>query len=821
MKDAPALLAEVAVSLPVEGSFQYTIPASIHSALKPGHRVLVPFGRRTVTGYVVDILDSSARSSRDFVLKDIIRQLDSQPLFGAELMSLFRFVAEYYHYPLGMVISEALPTGLNVSSQRTAVLTDTGRQVLLDGLPASNENVLLRRLASKKSLPASAFAKDKASSAMLRKLETRGWLTYETRLKKDKVGPRIERWLAPVEASPGDPDVRLGPREKELVERLNSRGATPVADLRSSFPSLPQIVTRLEKKGFITIEEREVYRDFLGQALVFDPEPKVLAPEQVQAVKSISKALAKKAYKTFLLHGVTGSGKTEVYLNAAAEVLKMNRTALFLVPEISLTPAMEGIMRARLNEDVAVFHSGLSHGERYDQWLRIMRREVNLVLGARSALFAPLANLGLIVVDEEHDQAYKQGDKLRYHGRDLAVARASQVGAVVILGSATPSLESYTHANSGRYKLLKLTSRVGGGRLPRVEILDMRIGSRRVKDGLTPALRKAITETLERGEQSLLFLNRRGLAPYPMCLSCGFVIKCVNCSVSLTLHKGVNNSEGANRLVCHYCGYEIPQPKHCPDCRSKAFSFIGMGTEKLQDIIQREYPEARVGRLDADTAKRKGSSARILQRLRTGELDILVGTQMITKGHDFPNITLVGVIEADLGLHLPDFRAGERTFQLLAQVAGRAGRGTHPGQVLIQTLNPQHYSLKRAQHHDFTGFYEDEISHRRQAAYPPYSRMAMVRFQGRSEPQVRKMAYAAVDMARRMISNGGSKIEIIGPAPSPLSKVKGRYRFQCLLRAARATSLTAFIQHWTVQAREEIKTTGVMMFVDMDPYHVM
>jgi primosomal protein N' (replication factor Y) len=483
---------------------------------------------------------------------------------------------------------------------------------------------------------------------------------------------------------------------------------------------------------------------------------------------------------------------------------------------------MEGQLRARFQEEVAVLHSGLAEGERYDQWLKIRRGQARLVLGARSAVFAPLEAPGLIVVDEEHDGAYKQEDGLRYQARDLAVVRARQAEGVVLLGSATPSLESFDNARTGRYELLSLTRRIGADRLPRVQLVDLRLGGRRARGGLTPMLKEALSACLEQGEQALLFLNRRGLAPLPMCLSCGHVIKCQNCSVSLTLHQGEEGVEGEHRLVCHYCGFTLPQPRRCPACGSRAFRFLGLGTERLEAEIKRLFPEARVGRLDADSTRIKGSLSRILNALRERRLDVLLGTQMVTKGHDFPGITLVGVIEADLGLHLPDFRAGERTFQLLAQVAGRAGRGGQRGRVIIQTLSPGHYSLVKARSHDFLGFFEEELAQRRRLMYPPFSRLALLRFQGGSEDATRAAAEEVARKAAELLKGLGHPwLEVIGPAPAPRARVKRQYRFQILVRSEQVRPLHDFLRSLLSETPALLKKKKVTFSLDVDPYHLL
>ena len=819
MNTARLTLAEVSVALPVTGTFDYRVPEALAPVLECGSRVLVPFGRRQVTGYILKLYTSVTGPDTSYELKEIITSLDNAPLFGPGLIKLFSFAADYYHYPLGLVIAEALPAGLKVMSRRVAVLTPSGREILSSGNLSPEEARHLRRLAGPQGLALSGLVKEKSETLkFIRRFEGRGWIQIEVRLKRDRIRAKTERWLILDQSGPW---VRLGPREGELIELLEQNGPLPMSDLRGRFPALSALVRRLEKKNQIKIELREVYRDSLGRALSFDQ--KALAPtdEQALVIEHLNRAVEKGGYSPFLLHGVTGSGKTEVYLRIMDRVLKKGKSALILVPEISLTPAMEGLIKARFGREVAVIHSGLPEGERFDQWMKVRRGQARIILGARSAIFAPADDLGLIIVDEEHDGSYKQEEKLRYQARDLALVRGSQAQALVILGSATPSMESYHFALNGRYRLLTLKNRIGTGRMPEVEVIDLRVGSKRARGAMTPVLLKSIKETLDREQQVLLFINRRGLAPLPMCFSCGHVIKCLNCSVSLTLHQAVLRDQ-PERLVCHYCGFEQPAPKRCPACNSTAFRFVGIGTERLEGEVQKRFPEARIGRLDSDITRTKGNLNRILKSLKNGELDALIGTQMITKGHDFPNITLVGVIEADLGLHMPDFRAGERTFQMLAQVAGRAGRGEYPGRVIIQTLNPEHYSLLRARDHDFPGFFNQELSQRRKLGYPPFSRLALARLTGNSEDRTRELAHDMGKLAQDLITRQPEDgLDVIGPAPSPLSKVKGKYRYQILFRARQVKPLQTFLKSWLDESRAHLRGKGVSLALDVDPYQVM
>ena len=826
MSDSPAFVAEVAIALPVSGAFHYLIPENLKEVITPGLRVLAPFGSRQVTGYVLEVLTAEKAAARPDQLKYLTRALDHETLFGPELVPFFKFLSRYYHYPLGLAVAEALPAGLKVMSHRTARLTDQGLNLLREGRSLTPpEKDLLGRLQRSGGLTMARLVKENNGLLpLVQQLETQGLVTVETRLHQDRVRARTEKWLT---ALPGTPDQTkpLGPREIELLELLQTSGPTPARELAPGFPSLTAMTKRLEAKGRLLVEDRQMYRDALGRALYFDETSPLPTPQQAQAINTLSQAIQARTFSPYLLFGVTGSGKTEVYLAAARQVLAQHRTALFLVPEISLTPALEGLLRARLGEEVAVMHSGLSEGERYDQWLKIRRREVRVVLGARSGIFAPLEDLGMIVVDEEHDGAYKQEEKLRYQARDLAILRAQQAGCLVVMGSATPSLETFQAARSGRYGLLTLDKRVGQGRLPQVDVVDLRLDTGRRRPVLTPMLKNALAQTLDRGQQALLFINRRGLAGLPICLSCGHVIKCLNCSVTLTLHQG--GSQGGEALNCHHCGFEIKPPQRCPECSSRLVRYLGLGTERLETAVGQAFPQARVGRLDADTARPKGELTRILESLRDRELDVLVGTQMITKGHDFPNITLVGVIEADLGLHLPDFRAGERTFQLLAQVGGRAGRGEDAGRVIVQTYSPDHYTLLLAKRHDYASFFEEELKQRQESGYPPFSRLILVRLQGNSEVRTAEAGQEIARLGRDLLENGRIRdlelrdVELIGPAPAPLSKVKGKYRFQILLRGALVRPLHAFLTQWLDQIRPRLKGLGVALTVDVDPYHMM
>ncbi|HHU86920.1 MAG TPA: primosomal protein N', partial [Peptococcaceae bacterium] len=533
---------------------------------------------------------------------------------------------------------------------------------------------------------------------------------------------------------------------------------------------------------------------------------------QEQVLKPVARLLEEGQFGVFLLHGVTGSGKTEVYLHALSTALKTGRQGVAMVPEIALTPQMIDLFRARFGRKVAVLHSALSDRERYVQWLRVKSGEAPIVLGTRSAVFAPLPRPGLFVIDEEHETTYKQEDHLRYHAREVAIKRAQLTGAVVLLGSATPSLESRLKAGKGLvYRLLELPHRIDHKPLPEVKVVDMR---REIKNGnrgiFSQALTEAVNLRLDRGEQILLFLNRRGYATIVVCRECGLVLKCPRCDISLTYHLD-------NRLRCHYCNHTIPAPGRCPGCSSRYISHFGTGTQKVEEEAKRLFERAGIVRMDSDTTTRKGSHERILKSFREGKADILIGTQMIAKGLDLPKVTLVGVINADTTLHMPDFRAAERTFQLLTQVAGRSGRGDLPGEVLIQTYSPDHYSITAAAAHDYEGFYKNEMRVRRALGYPPFSHLALLLFTHEDEDEAKKGAFLAQEFFVKELLNAGGQIDLLGPAPATLNKIKGRHRWQLVLKGPKRNSLKELIREFLDKLETIRPAFKPVVNVDINP----
>ncbi|MFC1868432.1 primosomal protein N', partial [Thermodesulfobacteriota bacterium] len=586
------------------------------------------------------------------------------------------------------------------------------------------------------------------------------------------------------------------------------------------FSNGPYLVKKWINEGVIESYTETVFRDPAGKILAPSSEPSCLYEQQKDALNIILKQLDKGLFSTSLLYGVTGSGKTEVYYRAVKHAIGLGRQTILMVPEIALAIYIEGIFRSRLGIRVAVFHSALSRGERYDQWMRILRGEVDLVIGARSALFAPLPRLGLIIVDEEYDSSYKQEEGPRYQARDAAVVRGRVEKALVILGSATPSVQSFYNSVTGRYRLLSMPERIEERPLPEVEIIDIKDVFKEGKGegSLSPALKEALERNLAEGKQSMLFLNRRGFGRVYLCRSCGESVRCPNCDLTLTYHLKENS------LICHYCGFDSKPQCRCSTCGHEGMRAYGFGTERLEQELGEIFPNARIARMDRDSTRRKGETFKILKRFSEHELDILVGTQMITKGYDFPNVTLVGVIAADLSLGFPDFRAGERTFQILSQVAGRAGRGDQRGRVIIQTFNPDHYAIMTAKSHDYESFFHKERELREQLGYPPFSYLACLRFQGNNRKATAEMAQQIGVEIKTMLEKWlkrGKEIQVLGPAEAPLAKLKGKHRWQILLKSKGTEILHYFLKEVEGLSKNMLRKSGVTMIIDVDPYQML
>ena len=634
-------------------------------------------------------------------------------------------------------------------------------------------------------------------------------------LTHNTVKPKQERYVSLLnDRLPANPTAVT---RQKVIDVLRKNGNMTVTRLKTFVPTAGPVLKPLADAGHVRISRQTVYRDPFGDPITPDA-PLALTPEQVQAKTKIAHDLGK-GFVTYLLAGVTGSGKTEVYMHLARQALDKGLQVLVLVPEIALISQVERRFRARFGEQVAILHSGLNKGEKYDQWLRIIEEKAPVVIGTRSAVFAPLTRIGLIVVDEEHDTSYKQDATLMYNGRDLAVIRANLEKCVAVLGSATPSVQSYYNVNVGKYKMVALTRRVQERPLSDIQIVDLRDhkGIRGIRQYITPPLIQAVQSVLHRKEQALLFINRRGFANLSVCGACGQPVKCRNCDVTLTLHQHINAHQ------CHYCGFSQASVHACPVCGSSFIQHLGMGTEKIEAAVASLFPDARIARMDRDTTRKKGTLLSILKKLKNREIDILIGTQMVAKGHDFPNITLVGIICADLSLSFPDFRSGSRTFQLLAQVAGRAGRGASPGRVILQTYNPAHFCISAARTQDFKVFYEQDIAFRKALKYPPFSRMVMLKISGKSADTAKAHATLVGRTLNQILAKQPefAAVAIRGPVASAIHKLANRYRWQIILKGPDARMLHTLIHHLQQHHKPLFSHPQVKMAVDVDPIFMM
>jgi primosomal protein N' (replication factor Y) len=807
---------EVAVSLPVFNTFTYEVPELLRPSAAVGKRVLAPFKSIQVTGYILEVLQTTDQTGT----KEILDILDDIPMFPPAMVPFFAWISDYYRCPIGEVIKGALPGGLNVTRVETVSMTDKGRSVLSDPGLKPLDRAVLEALEERGPLRLRTLykqCKEELSPRGLAALERAGWITRKREFKPGRVRPKMERYIMAKEERPSAES--LSQVRCNIIKIVEDHNEISLKNLNAQVPSAGRLVKKMAQDGFLSVVERCVYRDPFGEPIAPDAGGPTLTKDQTRCVETLLEGLGK-GFQTYLLDGITGSGKTEVYMRAVAAALEKNQEALILVPEIGLIYQMERLFRARFGECIALLHSGLSPGERFDQWVRILRKEAKVAIGARSAIFAPFENLGLIVVDEEHDDSYKQETKLRYHARDLAVVRAKLQGALAVLGSATPSVASYYNVQTGKFQGLNLPKRIEDRLLPEVTIVDLREpeGGRYAKPFITGELEKAIAETLQRGEQTLLFLNRRGFANCPTCGVCGVPVRCKNCDITLTLH------QEANALKCHYCGYIRALAAGCHTCASPKIKLLGLGTERVEAKIKEIFPEARVARMDRDTTVRKGALVKILKDLKEGAIDILIGTQMVAKGHDYPNITLVGIICADLSLNFPDFRAGERTFQILAQVAGRAGRGTQTGRVILQTYNPEHFCILTAKDQDYGAFYDHEIQFRRTLRYPPFSRLIHILVAGKDKEKTALCAQNLGEVCRTLASESRTyreNVKYLGPVAAPLARLQKQYRWHILLKGLKPGPLHGMARALMDRAERSISKAGVKVVVDVDPVDML
>ena len=731
MSNNNSRLAEVAVPLHVAQTFTYRLTPEQSIDAKPGARIIVPFGRKLLTGYIVALHEKLPANIplTEAEIKEAKSLVDRVPVCTEEILQLALWVSEYYACPIGEVIKAALPPGMK---------------------------------------------------------------------------PKLRRFVRATDLQP----EKITDKQQSVLDTLKQHGTMPLQELSAA------VVSALEKKGLVEIFDGAVRRDPLAHSTLPEAEDHTLTRAQQSVLDQIVDQVKEETYSAFLLHGVTGSGKTEIYIRAMSAALARGRSAMMLVPEIALTPVFSRRLRSFFGEQVAIFHSSLQTGERFDEWARVKNGAARVVIGTRSAVFAPVQNLGLIVVDEEHESTYRQQESPYYNARDVAIVRAQKESATVVLGSATPSLESYHNARGGKYKLLTLPERIAARPMAAATIIDMRNvfvrhGKPRV---FSDELLEAIQETYERREQSIILLNRRGYSSFILCRSCGETVQCPNCDVTLTYHR----SERV--IVCHYCNHRKAVPRVCPSCGKKYIYYVGEGTEQIEEMLTQLFPSLRVARIDRDTTARRRVFEQTLSDFSAGKIDTLVGTQMLAKGHDFPNVTLVGVVSVDAGLALPDFRSAERTFQLITQVAGRAGRGDRPGRVLIQTYHPYHYALRHACAQDFAGFYNEEIQYRQNHLYPPFVALATLLVHG---PDLGRVRSDSLELRKQLdAANEGRKCRILGPAPAPLSRLKGEHRFQLLLKSRSRRSLREVAD----AALKSVSENGVNLRsvnLEIDPVSIM
>ncbi len=808
-------LVDVAVMTGIRDPLTYLVPEGI--SVQPGQRVQVPLGTRKAKGIV---LRAGSTLPPGVTARPIARVLDDEPVLSSELLELGQWIADYYVAPIGEVYRAMLPLRAETRQARSIRLSELGQEQLAQNSqenaePADSVSNLLNHLALRgsASLP---LVRQRFPEAF-EQARKKKWLVMDE-IERERTQRRVfaVRLLGPIPEKP----VRLSPVAKRILEALEPQGQfEDHRDLLSTARASLAVLKKLNTAGIISMEPSKASHltslpteDSTSAGL---ESSFVLTAAQTSALDDLAKQMDSKEYQAVLLHGITGSGKTEVYLRLIARCLEIGRTALTLVPEISLTPSVQAQFLSRFGSNVALLHSALSENDRHREWWRIRRGEARVVLGTRSAIFAPLENLGVVIVDEEHDTSYKQEETPRYNGRDVAVVRARLAGALALLGSATPSMESYWNAQEGKYRLAVLPERVEGRKLAEVEIVDMRQEFRETHTSVPVSrrLHQEIEAQIANRHQTMILLNRRGYSWFLLCRSCGQTQRCENCSISLTYHRR------ENRLICHYCGFSAPVPARCPNCQSDHLFYVGEGTEKVEKKFAELFPTARVARLDRDVARRASHYQQILRDFRQGKIDILVGTQMIAKGHDFPGVTLVGVVSADIGLGLPDFRSAERTFQLLTQAAGRAGRGEKPGRVLVQTFFPEHYAIRLAAEQNYEAFYHKEMRFRRMMHYPPLTALANVIAQGSRLEQAAVVAkHAGNFLIPLEVTTEGLKI--LGPTPAPLAKLEGRYRIQFLLKCTSRARLSSILQRLV----DHLERQGVpqrSLVIDMDPANIM
>ncbi|MGM8211804.1 primosomal protein N' [Virgibacillus sp. W0430] len=800
-------IAKVIVDVPasqVNQTFDYIIPERFEAILKRGMRVVIPFGPRKISGFVVAISHHSAFNQ----LKEIIDILDLTPVLTEELLQLGKWVANETISLYITTYQAMLPQALKTAYKKEIVrLTDSRLADDLEQLFAGRDVIDYRELANDRDHYRNVQKAIQDGEVYINYVvKSRTTKKYKTMIKPAKEIHLLEEAF-------NDLNDRATKQKEVLSFFISHPAAIEHNQLKNQLNISTAVIKSLIDKSLLTKVKIETYRNPYADHRFEKTEKLSLTEEQATAIGPIKEAIAEEAHEVFLLHGVTGSGKTEIYLQAIEDVLHKKKEAIVLVPEISLTPQMVKRFKGRFGKNVAVMHSALSAGEKYDEWRRIHQKEVQVVVGARSAIFAPFENIGIIIIDEEHEASYKQEDHPRYHARDVAIKRAKNHNCPVVLGSATPALESYARAQKGVYKLASLTERTNKQAMPQVDVIDMRqelhAGNRTM---FSRTLVEKINERLNRREQIVLLLNRRGYSTFALCRDCGHVQECPHCDIALTYHKD------NHRLKCHYCAYEEAMPSNCPSCESNLIRFFGTGTQRVEEALTELIPHASVIRMDVDTTRRKGSHERLLNDFSNQKADILLGTQMIAKGLDFENVTLVGVLTADSMLNLPDFRSSEKTFQLLTQVSGRAGRHELIGEVVIQTYTPDHYSVQLASQYDYNTFYLKEMAMRRSFQYPPYVFIILITIAHENKIYTVQTAQA---IAKLLMKHIRSDTVILGPTPSPIARIKDKYRYQLMLKYKNEPSLKSYIKKIIEHYGEDMRKNDLQLTVDVQPYQLM
>lgn len=824
MQNQEIKYANIVFPIPVDMVYTYLVPKEFGDKVQVGMRILAPFGKndKETEGVVVDL---SSEEPGVEGIKEILDVIDDEPFYSKDMLSLTKWISEYYLSSWGEALKCATPAGISTISKRfvsAKELPDRDKLLMELTKTAPRQAQVLTALIWEGRMTIQklkTMVDTKGIYSVLASLASKGFINISTEISAPMVKPKTARTVHLAKSVDDMKEIieslkRSAPKQAEILEILMSeKEPILLSRLTKLVGTNLATIKALEKKGLVTTEEIEIFRDPL-EGEIFDTSKNLkLNPDQENALSEISRAIDKEKSEVFLIFGVTASGKTEVYMQAIGKVLEKGKGAIMLVPEISLTPQTVFRFVSRFGNRVTVLHSKMSEGERYDQWRRIKAGQSDIVVGARSAIFAPMPNLGLIVVDEEHETSYKQDDSPRYHARDVAIKRAELTNSIVILGSATPSLESFYLASKKKYNLISLPIRVDNVKLPPVEIVDMRaeLTQKRNRSIFSISLQEAIEDRLARDEQTILFLNRRGFSTFILCRECGYVAKCRNCDIPLTYHSR------EDILVCHHCNFRQPPPGVCPICKGNYIRHFGTGTQKVEEEARKVFPDASIERMDVDSTARKGAYKRILDAFKDREIDILIGTQMIAKGLDFPNVTLVGVISADTAINLPDFRAAERTFSLLTQVAGRAGRGEAGGEVIIQTYNPEHYSILAAKDHDYRSFYRQEIANRELLSYPPFTHFAIILLRGKSETQTINTAETLESIMRSLQEANYPDLEILGPAPAPLAKIKQYYRWQIILKSAETQNIKGLIEQTKKKLPTAIVRGDVIISIDMDP----